>query len=100
MDFDVYFPTPLAEVNDPTNDNVDVCIQMRDGKTYTFVFITPDNLKSLMASNHENYIHPAFRFIVINKIEENSIISALKEIVKDAKLLNEYGNDQTHFTGI
>jgi hypothetical protein len=93
MDFEVFFPTPLTEIDVPTNANIDVCIRLKDGKTYTLVFITPDNLKFLMASNNEYYIHPSFKFVVVDKIEESRIISALSEIVKDANLLQILGDD-------
>ena len=57
------------------------------------VFITPDNLKSLMESNDESYVHPDFKFIVINQISEDVIIAAIKEIAKDPHLLQQYGGD-------
>jgi hypothetical protein len=46
-----------------------------------------------MASNNEYYIHPSFKFVVVDKIEESRIISALSEIVKDANLLQILGDD-------
>ena len=45
MKYDVFFPTPIESITDPTNDNVDVCVTTADGEAYTLVFITPDNLK-------------------------------------------------------
>ena len=93
MDFEIFFPTPLAEIDDPTNANIDVCIKTNEGKDYTLVFITPDNLKSLMESNNEAYIHPDFKFIVTNQISEDVIITAINEIAKDPHLLQQYGGD-------
>ena len=93
MDFNVFFPTPLAEIKDPSNDNIDVCIRTGDGRDYTLVFITPDNLKSLMESNNKMYIHPDFKFIVVKQITEKAIYAAITEIVKSAELLQQYGND-------
>ena len=93
MNFEVFFPTPLAEIEDSTNENIDVCIRTDEGKDYTLVFITPDNLKSLMESNHETYIHPDFKFIVIKEISEDVIRTAIKEIAKDTHLLQLYGGE-------
>ena len=94
MDFEIFYPTPLVEIEDPTNANIDVCIKTNEGKDYTLVFITPDNLKFLMESNNEAYIHPDFKFIVIKEISEDVIIATIKEITKDTHLLQEYGGDQ------
>ena len=93
-DFEIFYPTPLAEIEDPTNANIDVCVRTNEGKDYTLVFITPDNLKFLMESNDEPYIQPDFKFIVIKQISEDVIIAAIKEIAKDPHLLQQYGGDQ------
>ena len=93
MDIDVFFPTPFEDVDDPTNDNVDVCVTTADGEAYTLVFITPDNLKSLMESNHEDFISPSFKYIVVKRIDEGTIRRALDEIVCDPALLSYYGKD-------
>lgn len=93
MDFEIFYPTPLAEIENPTNANIDVCVRTNEEKDYTLVFITPDNLKSLMESNDEPYIHPDFKFIVIKQISEDVIIAAIKEITKDPNLLQHYGED-------
>ena len=93
MDIDVFFPTPFEDIDDPTNDNVDVCVTTVDGESYTLVFITPDNLKSLMESNHEDFLSPSFKYIVVKRIDEGTIRRALDEIVQDPSLLAFYGND-------
>ena len=93
MDMDVFFPTPFEDIDDPTNDNVDVCVTTVDGETYTLVFITPDNLKSLMESNHEDFISPSFKYIVVKRIDEGTIRRALDEILRDPALLSYYGKD-------
>ena len=93
MDIDVFFPTPFEDIDDPTNDNVDVCVTTVDGESYTLVFITPDNLKSLMESNYEDFISPSFKYIVVKRIDEGTIRRALDEIVCDPALLSYYGKD-------
>ena len=92
MKYDVFFPTPIESIADPTNDNVDVCVTTADGEAYTLVFITPDNLKSLMESNHEDFISP-FKYIVVNRVEESIIRRAMDEIVNDPATLAFYGKD-------
>ena len=93
MKYDVFFPTPIESIADPTNDNVDVCVTTADGESYTLVFITPDNLKSLMESNHEDFISPTFKYIVVKRIDESIILQAVKEMVSNLSLLSYYGKD-------
>ena len=93
MKYDIFFPTPIESITDPTNDNVDVCVTTVDGESYTLVFITPDNLRSLMESNHEDFISPSFKYIVVKRIDEGTIRRALDEIVCDPALLSYYGKD-------
>lgn len=87
----VCFPTPLSKIDNPLNDNIDVCVRTQDGKQYTLVFITPDNLKTLMESEGETYIHPDFKFIVVKSICEEHILGALNEIATDSDLLQQLG---------
>ena len=93
MKYDVFFPTPIEGITDPTNDNVDVCVTTADGESYTLIFITPDNLKSLMESDHEDFISPSFKYIVVKRIDEGTIRRALDEILRDPALLSYYGKD-------
>jgi hypothetical protein len=91
--YDIFFPTPIENITDPTNDNMDVCVTTVDGESYTLVFITPDNLKSLMESNHEDFRSPSFKYIVVKRIDEGTIRRALDEILRDPALLSYYGKD-------
>ena len=93
MKYDIFFPTPIESITDPTNDNVDVCVTTADGEAYTLVFITPDNLRSLMESDHDDFISPSFKYIVVKRIDEGTIRRALDEIVCDPALLSYYGKD-------
>ena len=93
MKYDVFFPTPIESITDPTNDNVDVCVTTADGESYTLVFVTPDNLKFLMESNREDHISPSFKYIVVKRIDEGMIRRALDEIVCDDSMLAYYGKD-------
>jgi hypothetical protein len=72
---------------------VDVCVTTVDGESYTLVFITPDNLKSLMESDHEDFLSPSFKYIVVKRIDEGTIRRALDEILRDPALLSYYGKD-------
>ncbi|MCR6477223.1 hypothetical protein NU688_13770 [Variovorax sp. ZS18.2.2] len=47
MDFSLHFPTGLNEPT--TDDNVDVRIELADGRAYSVTFFTVSNLVTLMA---------------------------------------------------
>ncbi len=89
----VCFPTPFSEIDNPENDNMDICVRTHNGKQYTLVFVTPDNLKFLMDSEDEAYIHPNFRFIVVKSITKEHILSAINKIAIDSDLLQQLGGD-------
>ncbi len=90
MDCKIFYPTPLDEIIDRQNDNIDVCITV-GRRHYTLVFITPDNLKSLMNSANEDFISPSFKYIVVKSLEEEYIEKAVENIVKAPELLKFYG---------
>ena len=93
MNYSIYYPTSLDEVINKDNDNIDVCVRMSNGKSYTIVFITPDNLKEQMVNNCEQFISPEFRFIVVRRIDRLNIEAAVQEIVSNPHYLNFYGDD-------
>jgi hypothetical protein len=47
MDFSLHFPAGLAEPTE--DDNVDVRIELADGRGYSVTFFTVSNLQTLMA---------------------------------------------------
>ena len=95
MGYTVFYPTPLCEIADPENDNIDVCVTMPDGTAYTLVFVTPQHLSQMMEERGEAFIDPAFRFVTVRRIDRADIEAALRVITADPELLSYYGSDQT-----
>ena len=91
MQYSVFYPTKLSELPDCGNDNADVCVTLENGATDTFVFITPENLKAIMRKDGAPYVDPRFRFLVVERLSEDIIEAAIKELVSDEDLLKEYG---------
>lgn len=93
MDYSIFYPTPIDKIADVNNDNIDVCVSLSNGKHYTIVFITPDNLKQLMNENDEQFVSPDFRFVIVKSISQSNIEVAIRRIVSDPYYLDFYGSD-------
>ena len=92
MKYSVFYPTKISEIPDIYNDNIDVCVTLENGKTYTLVFITPANLEEMMKKDGLSYVDPYFKFIVIECISESILDAVIKNLVSDEHLLHEYGS--------
>ena len=93
MNYSIFYPTSIDEIEDANNDNIDVCVSLSNGKSYTIVFVTPDNLKQQMNENDEQFIPPDFRFIIVKSICQSDIEAAIRRIVSEPYYLDFYGSD-------
>ena len=91
MKYSVFYPTKISEIPDIYDDNIDVCLTLENGASYTVVFITPKNLENAMQKDGTSYIDPQFKFIVVERISENIIETVIQKLVSDELLLREYG---------
>ena len=91
MQYSVFYPTKISELSDCSNDNIDVCITLENGKNYTLVFITPLNLEEIMRKDGVSYVDPHFKFIVVERLSEQIIESVIRNLASDECLLREYG---------
>jgi len=92
MEYTIYFPTPWDQVN-PENDNIDVCLSFPDGRNYTLVVATPDNLKKLMAQEGKPYLSPAAPMLIAERLTATVVSQLIEEVVQEDSLLNRYGTD-------
>ena len=91
MKYSVFYPTSFSEIQDICNANLDVCITLENGTTYTLVFITPKNLEWMMKKDNISYVDPYFKFIVVDQLDENIINAVIRDLVSNECLLREYG---------
>lgn len=92
MEYSLLFPTSWDRV-DPENDNIDVCLTFPDGRSYTFVVVTPENLKMLMALENKPYLSPGSPMLIAQQLTEEVVTQLIEELAQDEKLLNLYGSD-------
>ena len=93
MNYTIFYPTPLSEIHDITNDNIDVCVQADNGKRHTFVVTTPKNLDFLMKKDNLSCISPDFRFLTVTALTESAIRAVIDAVMKEPALTEWYGED-------
>ena len=93
MNFNIYYPTP-PEYWNPDNDNIDVCIEFENGRQYTVVVITPDNLKFLMEKDGTRYVEPASPFLIAKRLDIETIEKLITDLVQSGDFfMKAYGGD-------
>lgn len=93
MNFKLYYPTP-PECCNPDNDNIDVCIEFENGRQYTVVVITPDNLKALMEKDGTCSIKPESPFLIAKRLDTETIEKLIADLVQSGDFfLKAYGGD-------
>lgn len=92
MEYTLFYPTPWEQV-DAENDNIDVCLTFPDGRSYTFVVTTPENLRQLMAAEGKPYLTPGAPMLIARQLTENVVSRLMAEVAADDSLLKCYGSD-------
>lgn len=93
MQYSIFYPTPLDEIEDKFNDNIDVCVQLND-EIYTFTVVTLKNLNESIWLDKKGFVVPSMSPILIVKELRHEIIESLiDELYKDKELLKLYGKD-------
>lgn len=93
MKYFISYPTSLDGVN-IKNDNIDVCLNMEDGTSYTFVVFTIENLKDLMKKDGVPYCKPCYPFLIVEEITRKNIEQLVEELIEAGDLfLKIYGTN-------
>jgi hypothetical protein len=88
---EVQYVSPIEEV-DPENDNVDVHVQLSDGRCYGFVVATPNNIFQCMANEGVDYFF-GVPVLFVRLLDEAHIERAIRALLseEDGKWLRVYG---------
>jgi hypothetical protein len=84
----ISFPTPLPDVEDIYDDNVDVFVDFQNGRSYTVVVETYKNIISLMDKEKSNFLPPAAAFVAGSVNVARLDIAIQKAIVPILALLS------------
>lgn len=64
----ISFPTSLTDVKDIYDDNVDVFVDLQNGRSYKVVVATYNSLLSLMYKEKSNFLPPGEPMILVRKL--------------------------------
>jgi hypothetical protein len=93
--FDVRYVSPLSDI-EPENDNIDVHVHLSDGRVYSFLVATPNNIYKCMDNEGIEYffgIPPLFVKVLDRPHIEEVVRALLSE--NNGKWLAVYGVLQT-----
>lgn len=79
----ISFPSPLINIEDIYDDNIDVFVTLEDGSDYTVVVTTYKNILSLMDKDKANFSEPGCPCIIVRKLTTKVIQEAIEAYAED-----------------
>ena len=91
---EIRYPSPLDEVN-PENDNIDVHVLLDDGRLFSFVVATPNNIFWCMANEGIDYYF-GVPVLFVRLLNRECVGKAIQAILNedDGRWLEVYGTAQ------
>jgi len=83
----ITFLSPLEDIDDIFDYNMDVSVKLENGRTYVVVVGTPKNLSRLMDNEKSDFLSPGDPIVIVRKIT--------KEVVE--KAIQAYAEDQAYY---
>jgi hypothetical protein len=74
----ISFPTPLEDIKDIENDNIDVFVELEDRYKYTVVLGSYKNILSAMDRTKRDFLEPGYFFIIVKKLTQEIIEQAIQ----------------------
>lgn len=74
----ISYPTPLSEIKDVDNDNVDVFVELENGMELTLVVATPKNLDWYINRNGDGFLEAGPPDIIVRSITHDNIRKAIE----------------------
>lgn len=79
----ITYPTPLNEVADILNDNIDVFVETQDGMHFTMTVCTPLFYLSYMEKEGLDYVPASPPDIIVKELTHDKILKALENFCDD-----------------
>jgi hypothetical protein len=65
---EISFPIPLEDVENIYDDNIDVFVDLENGRSYTVIAGTCQNVLSLLNQENSNFLPPGEPMILVRKL--------------------------------
>lgn len=78
----ISFPIPLTNIEDIYDDNIDVFVDLENGRSYTLIVGTYQNILSLLNQENSNFLPPGEPIIMVRKLTMEVIEEAIEAYAK------------------
>ena len=78
----ISFPIPLTNIKDIYDDNIDVFVDLENGRNYTVIVGTYKNILSLLNQENSNFLPPGEPIIRVRKLTMEVIEEAIEAYAK------------------
>ena len=83
----INFLSPIEDIDDIFDDNMDVSVNLENGRNYVVVVGTPKNLLRLMENEKSNFLSPGDPIVIVKKMTKKVVEAAIQA----------YANDDAHY---
>ncbi len=79
----ITFLSDLKDVKDIFDDNIDVSVNLENGRNYVLVVGTPKNLLRLMENEKSDFLSPGDPIVIVKKITKEVIEKTIQAYAED-----------------
>ena len=79
----ITFLSDLKDVKDIFDDNIDVSVNLENGRNYVLVVGTPKNLLRLMENEKSDFLSPGDPIVIVKKMTKEVIEQAIRAYAED-----------------
>ena len=79
----ITFLSDLKDVKDIFDDNIDVSVNLENGRNYVLVVRTPKNLLRLMENEKSDFLSPGDPIVIVKKITKEVIEETIQAYAED-----------------
>ena len=79
---EISFPIPLKNIENIYDDNIDVFVDLENGRSYTVIVGTYQNVLSLLNQENSNFLPPGEPMILVRKLTMEVIEEAIQAYAK------------------
>jgi hypothetical protein len=74
----INFLSFIEDIDDISDDNIDVSVNLENGQNYVVVVGTPKNLVKLMKNEKSNFLSPGYTIVIVKKMAKEVVEEVIK----------------------